>query len=87
MTGIRMFLLTLPFVFSLFLAFPGNAADFESRFQEIVQSASNEQLYRFLYALPKGGDLHIIRMEPIGRTGGTGSQPIRPRLTATRSIL
>ena len=34
------------------------SADFESRFQAIRQSATPEQLYSFLYAVPKGGDLH-----------------------------
>src|SRR3977135_63694 len=32
--------------------------DFSARFAEIKKSASDEQLYRFLYDLPKGGDLH-----------------------------
>ncbi len=34
------------------------ANDFSERYEEIRQSASPEQLYQFLYALPKGGDLH-----------------------------
>jgi adenosine deaminase CECR1 len=33
-------------------------SDFSARFEEIKQSANDEQLYRFLYDLPKGGDLH-----------------------------
>jgi adenosine deaminase CECR1 len=32
--------------------------DFGTRFEEIKKSATDEQLYRFLYDLPKGGDLH-----------------------------
>ncbi|WP_052368198.1 adenosine deaminase family protein [Algiphilus aromaticivorans] len=32
--------------------------DFAERFEVIKDSASAEQLYRFLYDLPKGGDLH-----------------------------
>src|SRR5882762_6259690 len=31
---------------------------FASRFEEIKQSASRQELYAFLWALPKGGDLH-----------------------------
>jgi len=31
---------------------------FERRFETIKKTATKEQLYRFLYALPKGGDLH-----------------------------
>jgi len=34
------------------------AADFASRFNEIRKSASPSELYAFLFALPKGGDLH-----------------------------
>lgn len=33
-------------------------ADFSTRYEAIRSSATPEQLYRFLYALPKGGDLH-----------------------------
>ena len=32
--------------------------DFSARFTEIKKSATDEQLYRCLYDLPKGGDLH-----------------------------
>jgi adenosine deaminase CECR1 len=32
--------------------------DFSARFADIKKSATDEQLYRFLYDLPKGGDLH-----------------------------
>jgi hypothetical protein len=32
--------------------------DFAPRFEEIKKAATDEQLYRFLYDLPKGGDLH-----------------------------
>src|SRR5260370_38331161 len=32
--------------------------DFSARFEEIKKSATDEQLYRFLYDLPKRGDLH-----------------------------
>lgn len=34
------------------------AQDFGPRFHEIVKSATPAQLYAFLFALPKGGDLH-----------------------------
>lgn len=34
------------------------AASFSSRFEEIKRTAKPEELYTFLYALPKGGDLH-----------------------------
>lgn len=34
------------------------ASDFAARYDAIRAAASPEQLYRFLYALPKGGDLH-----------------------------
>ncbi|GAB5562016.1 MAG: hypothetical protein SynsKO_36630 [Synoicihabitans sp.] len=34
------------------------ADDFSARYEEIRRQASPEQLYKFLYALPKGGDLH-----------------------------
>jgi hypothetical protein len=36
----------------------GTDNGFSTRFEEIKASASDEELYRFLYALPKGGDLH-----------------------------
>jgi adenosine deaminase CECR1 len=32
--------------------------DFNARFDEIKKNATDAELYRFLYALPKGGDLH-----------------------------
>jgi adenosine deaminase CECR1 len=34
------------------------AAPFSTRFEEIKRTATPAQLYAFLYALPKGGDLH-----------------------------
>jgi adenosine deaminase CECR1 len=34
------------------------AEDFEPRWKELKASLSNEDLYRLLWALPKGGDLH-----------------------------
>jgi adenosine deaminase CECR1 len=34
------------------------AAPFSARFEEIKRTAKPEELYTFLYALPKGGDLH-----------------------------
>ncbi len=34
------------------------AADFGARFEQIRQTATPAELYAFLYALPKGGDLH-----------------------------
>lgn len=35
-----------------------SAADFDDRFKEIREAASPQELYAFLYATPKGGDLH-----------------------------
>ncbi len=35
-----------------------SARTFSQQFERIKQVASREQLYRFLYAMPKGGDLH-----------------------------
>lgn len=35
-----------------------DAEDFAARYDSIRTAATPEQLYRFLYALPKGGDLH-----------------------------
>src|SRR5260221_6628458 len=58
MTSSRNFLFGFLLILMSCLAGPGKAADFDSRFQEIVHNATDEQLYRFLYALPKGGDLH-----------------------------
>ena len=34
------------------------AADFDDRFKEIREASSPQELYAFLYATPKGGDLH-----------------------------
>src|SRR5882757_1862978 len=34
------------------------AAPFPARFEEIKRTAKPAELYAFLYALPKGGDLH-----------------------------
>jgi len=48
----------LTFVVSMCLAVSATAADFSARWEMIRQEASPEQLYRFLYALPKGADLH-----------------------------
>jgi adenosine deaminase CECR1 len=42
----------------LTLALAGQAASFGERFREIRKTASPAELYTFLYALPKGGDLH-----------------------------
>ena len=44
-------------IFSCF-SFLLTAADFSNQWEAIKTQASPEQLYRFLYALPKGGDLH-----------------------------
>jgi adenosine deaminase CECR1 len=35
-----------------------DAADFSARYEEIRRTAKPAELYTFLYALPKGGDLH-----------------------------
>lgn len=42
----------------LLLAVNATAASFSARFEEIKQTAQPAELYTFLYALPKGGDLH-----------------------------
>ena len=36
----------------------GNPADISSLFETIKRKASPEQLYKFLYLMPKGGDIH-----------------------------
>src|SRR6266478_3019913 len=38
------------------LRYPAHAA--EPWFEEVKKTATPTQLYRFLYAMPKGGDLH-----------------------------
>lgn len=48
----RLFILFLPLVSTL----PGS--EFAARYHAIREAATPEQLYKFLYALPKGGDLH-----------------------------
>src|SRR6267154_1135875 len=40
------------------LALTLQAASFADRFEEIKKTAKPAELYTFLYALPKGGDLH-----------------------------
>ena len=50
-----------PILFLLILAcvsLSASATDFSSRFEEIKHHAKPTELYAFLYALPKGGDLH-----------------------------
>jgi adenosine deaminase CECR1 len=42
----------------LVLAISAAAAPFSARFEEIKRTAKPAELYTFLYALPKGGDLH-----------------------------
>lgn len=42
----------------LTLAASASAASFAGRFEEIKKTARPAELYTFLYALPKGGDLH-----------------------------
>jgi adenosine deaminase CECR1 len=50
-----------------------------ARFETIKREASSEELYRFLYALPKGGDLH-------NHLGGAGFPPILSRLATDRTV-
>lgn len=45
-------------LFSLVASFGVEAQDFAARFEEIRKTASPRQLYAFLYAMPKGGDIH-----------------------------
>jgi adenosine deaminase CECR1 len=45
-------------VLAVLLASRLGAAGFPERYREIERSASPAELYAFLYALPKGGDLH-----------------------------
>ena len=53
-----------PMIFSLLLCLlagvvgRAQAEGFDARFEEIKSSASPADLYRFLYAMPKAGDLH-----------------------------
>jgi adenosine deaminase CECR1 len=42
----------------LALATAASAASFSARFEEIKKAATPAELYTFLYALPKGGDIH-----------------------------
>jgi adenosine deaminase CECR1 len=42
----------------LTLAASAHAASFAARFEEIKKTAKPAELYTFLYALPKGGDIH-----------------------------
>lgn len=46
------------FILLLCLVVSASAAPFSPRFEEIKRTATPVQLYTFLYALPKGGDLH-----------------------------
>jgi len=46
------------FLLTLCLAVRVAGGDFSARFEIIKKTASPAQLYAFLYALPKGGDLH-----------------------------
>jgi adenosine deaminase CECR1 len=60
-TPLRLPLLSLALTLTTALGlFPRTiqAMDFAERFEEIKKNATDEELYRFLYALPKGGDLH-----------------------------
>ena len=43
---------------ALWLSGAAQAADFGEHFETIKEQASDEQLYRLLYDLPKGGDIH-----------------------------
>ena len=54
MTGYQMFL----GVFASWLCASAFPQGFSQRFEEIKKTATKEQLYGFLYDLPKGGDLH-----------------------------
>lgn len=52
------------------LARSSSAADFAAQFEVFKTNATKQQLYTFLYAMPKGGDLHhhaggCIRMEDL----------------------
>ena len=49
---------SLCLLFGLIVTSVHAESDFDARFEEIKKSATDEQLYRFLYDLPKGGDLH-----------------------------
>ena len=46
------------FLVALCLASRGLGGDFSARFEAVKTSAKPAELYAFLYALPKGGDLH-----------------------------
>jgi len=49
---------TIILLFALICVTVARAADFSARFDEIRRTATPAELYTFLYALPKGGDLH-----------------------------
>src|SRR5258708_39293624 len=51
-------LVSLSVLFAVLVAPMRAQNDFSARFEEIKKSATDEQLYRFLYDLPKGCDLH-----------------------------
>lgn len=45
-------------IFGTGTASPKQSATFYNTFEEIKRTATDEELYRFLYAMPKGGDIH-----------------------------
>ncbi|MCX7061250.1 MAG: adenosine deaminase [Gammaproteobacteria bacterium] len=54
----RLAMRTLALLFCLLIAAVAPARAAEAWFEQLKAEATPEQLYRFLYALPKGGDLH-----------------------------
>jgi adenosine deaminase CECR1 len=52
------FFFLLGFALPLRAALPAASADTATWFEAFKASATDEELYRFLYAMPKGGDLH-----------------------------
>src|SRR5690242_19672463 len=60
MRSMRMLRLTavLPLAAACIAGPAADRASFDARFAEIKKTATKQQLYAFLYDLPKGGDLH-----------------------------
>jgi adenosine deaminase CECR1 len=58
---------------------PARGEDFSEQFEAIKREATPEEFYRFLYAVPKGGDLH-------NHLGGAAHAEILYRLATDRTL-
>ena len=65
---------------------PGNPADISSLFETIKRKASPEQLYKFLYLMPKGGDIHHHLGEVFYHLCGMQSLLIRNAMVGSASL-